>query len=462
MLKKNNLLISLLFMFFLSISFTQDNYIFSENIQLTGTSSNQKFPEIIIHNNIVHITWVSIYGGNQNVMYSQSNDGGQTFSNPLQINYINNNVVSYGQSGPKIEAYNDNIFITYIDNRTGDWSVYMNISYDGGISWQEEILVSDTPNYNGYQDFEIDINGNLHLIYYNYSANHHVQDVRYLSAENNNEIWSFNQSSPVGIVTEQMEPCDCCQPDLEVNQNGDIFIAYRNNMQNIRDTYLSVKRFNESTFSELYQVSNFQDYIPFCPSSGPTIDIKDNQIAVAYTIYDNEKVYIAKSDINEISFFNHQLASNGEGKQNYPFINLSDNILVTWSNFINVNSGNWDIYFGVRDSETNNVINVQKVTDDAGNFNQQDSYMYKHEHNVYIFWSDQRNGNYEIYYTIGTGQSNLLGDISQDFIIDILDLIQLVQIVLGDLEEISNGDINEDQIYNIQDVILLISYILSN
>ena len=135
---------------------------------------------------------------------------------------------------------------------------------------------------------------------------------------------------------------------------------------------------------------------------------------------------------------------------------------MTWSNFINVNSGNWDIYFGVRDSETNNVINVQKVTDDAGNFNQQDSYMCKHEHNVYIFWSDQRNGNYEIYYTIGTGQSNLLGDINQDFIIDILDLIQLVQIVLGDLEEIYNGDINEDQIYNIQDVILLISYILSN
>ena len=443
---------------FLSFNISQDNYVFNENIKLTDSSSNQKYPEVIINNDLIHLVWVDIYGANQNVMYSKSSDNGETFSDPIQINHTNNNVISYGQSGAKIKSYNENIFVTYIDDRTGNWSVYMNVSYDNGLSWEEEILISDTPHYNGYQDFEIDINGNLHLIYYNYSASHHIQDVRYRFADSNN--WIFNDSNPIGIVNDQMEPCDCCQPDLEVDADGSVFIAYRNNMQNIRDTYLSVKRFNQNSFSELYQVSNFQDYIPFCPSSGPTIDIEGDQIAVAYTVYDNEKVYISKSNTNEILFSNYGLVSNGEGKQNYPFIDVADNILVSWSNFINVNSGNWDIYFGVRDSETNDIINIQKINDDSGNFNQQDSFICKYNHDVYIFWSDQRNGNYEIYYVKGIGQSNILGDINQDFIIDILDIIQLVQIVLDYSDATSNADLNNDEIFNIQDVLILINMIL--
>ena len=143
-------------------------------------------------------------------------------------------------------------------------------------------------------------------------------------------------------------------------------------------------------------------------------------------------------------------------------VDLSDNILVTWSNFINVNSGNWDIYFGVRDFQTNEIINVQKITDDPGNFNQQDSFIYKHEYNVYVFWSDQRNGNYEIYYTKGMGQSNLLGDVNQDFVIDILDIVSLVEIILDNSDNINNADLNNDDIINISDVIILINIILGN
>ena len=286
----------------LSFSFSQIEYIFSDNIQITNSSNDQKFPEIIINNNIIHLTWVSVYGNTKNIMYSNSNDFGETFSEPIQVNYLNNHIVAYGQSGPKIEVFNGNIFITYIDNRTGSWSPYLNVSYDNGLTWQEEIMISDTLYLNGYQDFEVDSNGNLHLVYYNYAANNHLQDVRYRFAEADDNNWNFNPSIPMGIVNNQMEPCDCCQPDLEIDPNGNVYVAYRNNVQNLRDTYLSVKRFNEDAFYENYQVSNFQDFIPYCPSSGPNIDIKQDEIAVAYTIYDNNKIYTSISDLDELDF----------------------------------------------------------------------------------------------------------------------------------------------------------------
>ena len=58
----------------------------------------------------------------------------------------------------------------------------------------------------------------------------------------------------------------------------------------------------------------------------------------------------------------------------------------------------------------------------------------------------------------------ILGDVNQDEIIDILDLVMIVNYVLGtqDFENIQTyaADINEDGIINIQDIITIINIIL--
>ena len=58
------------------------------------------------------------------------------------------------------------------------------------------------------------------------------------------------------------------------------------------------------------------------------------------------------------------------------------------------------------------------------------------------------------------------GDLNQDEIIDILDLVTIVNFILGDISftdlQMYAGDINEDSIINIQDIIIIINLILSN
>ena len=445
-----------------SLSLSQTEYIFSDNIQVSNSLNDEKFPEMIINNNTIHLTWVSVYGNTKNIMYSSSQDFGENFSVPIQVNHLSNNIIAYGQSGSKIEVFNDNIFITYIDDRSGSWLIYLNSSFDNGLTWQEEILISDTSYLNGYQDFEIDNNGNLHLVYYNYASNNHLEDVRYRFAALDNNDWNFSPSITLGIVNAEMEPCDCCQPDLEIDDNGNIYVAYRNNVQNLRDTYLAVKKFNEDGFNENYQVSNFEDYIPTCPSSGPDIDIIENEIAVAYTIYDDNKIYTSISNLDEIDFSVFTPISDSNGQQNYPYISLDENILIVWADYINNNSGNWEIYFAIRDLDENEMINIQKINNDNGNYIQNYPILDKYNNDAYIFWSDKRNGNYDIYFSKGIGQSNLLGDVNQDFMIDILDIISLVQIVLGNSENSDNTDLNGDTIINIQDIMILINIIFNN
>ena len=128
------------------------------------------------------------------------------------------------------------------------------------------MLISDQSYLKAYPDMEVGQDGTLHIIYYSYNQNNSFNSVRYASTEPGSI--EFSSSVAVGIIDDFQEPCDCCQPDLEVDINGDIYVAYRNNQQNIRDTYIAVKRYGDENFSEYFQASNLQDFIGFCPSSG--------------------------------------------------------------------------------------------------------------------------------------------------------------------------------------------------
>ena len=57
-------------------------------------------------------------------------------------------------------------------------------------------------------------------------------------------------------------------------------------------------------------------------------------------------------------------------------------------------------------------------------------------------------------------ESSLVGDINVDGIINILDVVVLINVILGMEDGNSNGDLNEDGVYNILDVVILVNYIL--
>ena len=190
--------INLIIFILLFNSLLSREYIFTNNQIITQTDNDQKFPEITVKENIIHLTWVSINSNNKNIMYSKSIDNGNSFTDPVQVNYLNGHIVAYAQSGPKIDIYDNRVYISYMDDRLGLTSIFLNISYDYGNSWEEEILIADTDYLNAYHDFKIDYNGNLHLIYYNYASNYLLDDVRYRFSEV--ETTNFNPSITLGIV----------------------------------------------------------------------------------------------------------------------------------------------------------------------------------------------------------------------------------------------------------------------
>ena len=70
-----------------------------------------------------------------------------------------------------------------------------------------------------------------------------------------------------------------------------------------------------------------------------------------------------------------------------------------------------------------------------------------------------------VIYDLINSSNGLIGDINQDNIINVLDIISLISFILGsqipDDSQIILSDINEDQIINILDVVMLVNLILN-
>ena len=162
-----------------------------------------------------------------------------------------------------------------------------------------------------------------------------------------------------------------------------------------------------------------------------------------------------------MNFLNYATANPGTSSfQNYPYILLDNDLHIVW-----VDLDGYDIFYGMIDSSADGMINIQKINNDDSNLMQKDPIIYKTNDMLYSFWSDQRQGNYEIYFSKGINELIISGDVNQDSIIDILDIILIINFILGQESPDSAAgiasDLNSDGIINIQDVILIINLILN-
>ena len=60
-----------------------------------------------------------------------------------------------------------------------------------------------------------------------------------------------------------------------------------------------------------------------------------------------------------------------------------------------------------------------------------------------------------------SSSSNITGDINGDSLVNVIDVVQLVSIALGESSETSSADLNDDGVINVLDVIFLVNIVLA-
>jgi hypothetical protein len=123
------------------ILFTQssDNGVtFTRAINLSNDTGDSEQPEVTSQENNVYVVWEDIHTvGPDNILYTQSIDGGQTFGRPINIS--NNTGDS---TDPLIASQGNNVYLVWADNSVGDYDIIFRRSTNNGTSFEDTINLS--------------------------------------------------------------------------------------------------------------------------------------------------------------------------------------------------------------------------------------------------------------------------------------------------------------------------------
>ena len=89
-----------------------------------------------------------------------------------------------------------------------------------------------------------------------------------------------------------------------------------------------------------------------------------------------------------------------------------------------------------------------------------------YDDNLYVIWTDNRNGINNVYYSSNKPLDILLGDINRDELVNIVDILMVINHIIGvqyfSSQQFLAADINNNNVVNILDIIQIINIILGN
>ena len=388
----------IIFISFLTFIFAD----FGANILVSDNAgTHNKMPDITVDDNgSVHVVWIN-NDNNTNIYYAKSNDNGSTFSTPIQINTFDGHVSDILYSGPKIASVGNSIHVIWADKRNGydETNIYYSRSMDGGETWSEESPIGDIATFNIYCEIVSGENGNIHVVYYKYNRRFlNFEHIYHVASSDTGQ--TFSQNEIVNNYTSGI-PCDCCPPGIIILNDGTKMVGFRNDIDDIRDTFASFSGSEENEWGSLTQLS-FDDYeINVCPSSGPGMSRLGNKVAVSYMagIDNTKKVFLKTSHDDAYTFSDSVWADPSAANdisQDHPSTAITDGnwVHMIWED----ERGGTDIYYGGMNAGNSEITNIQALNDDGLDVTQLAPRMADDGQFVYVVWEDYRDAQ-QVYFT---------------------------------------------------------------
>ena len=367
---------------------------FGPNVNISeGLGTLNKRPDIAIDiNNTIHVVWVNA-NDNANLYYSRSEDHGNTFSDPIQVNSVDGHVIEISYSGPKIETVGNTIHIVWADQRNDydQTNIYYSRSLDGGDNWSVEIPIGNDQKFNLYPEIATNDNGDIHVIYYSYGQRFlNFQYIFHISSGDTGQTFSDNE-----IVNNYSSaiPCECCPADILILNDGRKMVGFRDDNEDIRDTYAIYSEPDTTVWENLTRISFDEFEIDYCPSSGPGMSRLGDKVGIAYmaAINNYPKVFLKVSQDDGSSFSDSITVDPNAAsdiRQDHPQTTITSGnwLHVVWED----QRGGYDIYYGGMNTSSNALTNIQVLNDDGGNATQKQPRIVDDGDFVYIVWSDNR------------------------------------------------------------------------
>ncbi|MFT5185280.1 MAG: hypothetical protein ACI84C_002423 [Flavobacteriales bacterium] len=257
-----------------------------------------------------------------------------SFSAPAQVpfNGLNPNLWS-GSLGPNMAAFGNDVYVTF---EVYGQAIYLSHSADGGVTWENpvEAFVPPAGRKATIPIVAVGPNGQPYVAYVN--TNNAEQDAYYGFVKSDDFGVTFTAEVDASSSSNE-EVCECCNGHIAVAENGDIYVAYRNNEANVRDIWLARSTDGGSTFGSAFDIDQTDWILSGCPSNGPHFAFSNDQLVTSFFSgvgSAGSGVYISSFDSSSDdigSTLGVQASDETSGGQNRPRIAASgDTLAVVW------------------------------------------------------------------------------------------------------------------------------------
>ncbi|UCG68286.1 MAG: exo-alpha-sialidase, partial [Thermoplasmata archaeon] len=387
--------------------------ILTSNLVVEDNLSHQAQPSIVLDTlGNISIVWHDYRNDKGDIYFARSINRGLSFTTAQKVS-DDSGIAE--QNVPSVAIDSKNIIhVVWEDWRSdadGEWmgsgggddgvnnaDVHYSNSTDGGITWSPSKKINDDggTTEQGRPDIAIDSNDMIHIIW-----NDNRLDGDPMNPPNYFDIYYAN-STDGGVtfnvnkrITDVM-PVTARSPTIAVDNENNIHVAwcdYRNTGTTGPDIYYANSTDGGITFSSNKRISDDTgDAYQFWPD----IAVGGGIIGIIWEDQRETSVYFANSTDGGITFSPNKRVNDVTGASNWDAaiaINGDGYMCVAWE------GSGIDIYFAISTDGGAIFSPSQRVNDDSGSDYQRLPSLALRNKTIYIAWQDNRNGNYDIYFS---------------------------------------------------------------
>jgi len=255
---------------------------------------------------------------------------GLSFSQPYDI--LQNGILPSSWDGPEVATKGDTVYVVFTSLATTQSSIMLIKSFDGGINFSDTIRVSENNPLHKFRmgNVEINNNGNPVVSYMQYLLNwNEPKQMVNTSLSFGSTFLGATEASALALG----EPCDCCKSSLVCDGNN-VFLLFRNNESNIRNSYIAKSTDGGLNFSSVADMDDYIWSLSSCPATTPRGVLSGDSIVVVKRsgATGNNEVVCSNVSMQNLNYsYNNNIDFISGIVQNYPEVSASgDTIIAVW------------------------------------------------------------------------------------------------------------------------------------
>lgn len=207
------------------------------------------------------------FGAIEDIYVCKSVDEGKTYTAPVKVGHVSKLALGM-RRGPRIVANENSVVVTAISHESGNLMAWR--SDDGGETWSRPTDINDQPNIarEGLHGMAIGPDGLVFCTWLDL-RNDRTQ-IYGASSQDGGKTWSENRrvyASPSGTV------CECCHPSVAISDVGIIYVMWRNVLDGNRDMFLAKSEDSGQTFGIAKKIGLGSWKLNACPMDGGDLTV---------------------------------------------------------------------------------------------------------------------------------------------------------------------------------------------